>query len=164
MERLLRQSDEWLTPYELGVGLHYKRAINDAKDCRQEAWVGLNTGSLGRQTTCTKREPQVTAAIYAGPRRVELLRLRWSNVDFDLNRRQFHGNKNQQGPFRANGANRTGSLTGTARSSRRCGIRLHQSGYRNTVYRSRSPSQQHAEKRVSPISPFMTCVTMPSSA
>jgi integrase len=29
--------------------------------------------------------PLVTVAIYAGPRRGELLKLRWANVDFDLN-------------------------------------------------------------------------------
>ena len=29
--------------------------------------------------------PLVTVAIYAGPRRGELLKLRWSNVDFGLN-------------------------------------------------------------------------------
>src|SRR5260370_6612310 len=34
-------------------------------------------------------------------------------------------------------------------------IRIPKSG----IPISRSPSQQHAEKRVSPISPFMTCVT-----
>ena len=31
----------------------------------------------------------MTVAIYAGPRRGELLKLRWSNVDFDLNAINF---------------------------------------------------------------------------
>ncbi|MBA3515996.1 MAG: hypothetical protein H0T77_16690 [Pyrinomonadaceae bacterium] len=31
----------------------------------------------------------VTVAIYAGPRRGELLKLRWSNVDFDLHAVNF---------------------------------------------------------------------------
>jgi len=35
----------------------------------------------------------VTVAIYAGPRRGELLRLRWSNVDFDLNTINFKETK-----------------------------------------------------------------------
>jgi integrase len=34
-------------------------------------------------------KPIITAAIYAGPRRGELLRARWSNVDFDLNAINF---------------------------------------------------------------------------
>ena len=35
----------------------------------------------------------VTAAIYAGPRRGELLKLRWTNVDFDLNTITFKETK-----------------------------------------------------------------------
>jgi integrase len=37
--------------------------------------------------------PLVTVAIYAGPRRGELLKLRWSNVDFDLNTINFKETK-----------------------------------------------------------------------
>src|SRR5678815_1583111 len=37
--------------------------------------------------------PLVTVAIYAGPRRGELLKLRWSNVDFDLNTITFKETK-----------------------------------------------------------------------
>jgi integrase len=69
--------------------------------------------------------PLVTVAIYSGPRRGELLRLRWSNVDFDLNAINFHGNKDEQRPFRPYGAERAGSAIGAARPGRRCGIRLH---------------------------------------
>lgn len=37
--------------------------------------------------------PLVTVAVYAGPRRGELLKLRWSNVDFDLNTLNFKETK-----------------------------------------------------------------------
>jgi integrase len=43
-------------------------------------------------------------AIYAGPRRGELLKLRWANVDFDLNTITFKENKNKQRPLSADGA------------------------------------------------------------
>jgi integrase len=38
----------------------------------------------------------VTVAIYAGPRRGELLKLRWSNVDFELNAINFTETKTNQ--------------------------------------------------------------------
>ena len=38
-------------------------------------------------------QPLVTVAIYAGPRRGELLKLRWANVDFDLNTITFKETK-----------------------------------------------------------------------
>ena len=38
-------------------------------------------------------QPLVTVAIYAGPRRGELLKLRWANVDFDLNAITFKETK-----------------------------------------------------------------------
>jgi integrase len=37
--------------------------------------------------------PLVSVAIYAGPRRGELLKLRWANVDFDLNTMTFKETK-----------------------------------------------------------------------
>ena len=38
-------------------------------------------------------QPLVTVAVYAGPRRGELLKLRWANVDFDLNTITFKETK-----------------------------------------------------------------------
>jgi integrase len=38
-------------------------------------------------------QPLVTVAVYAGPRRGELLKLRWVNVDFDLNTITFKETK-----------------------------------------------------------------------
>ena len=38
-------------------------------------------------------KPLLTVAIYAGPRRGELLKLRWAEVDFDLNTIAFKETK-----------------------------------------------------------------------
>jgi integrase len=88
-----------------------------------------------------------------------LLKLRWCNVDFDLNAINFTETKTNRDrsvpmepivqealvnlPDEAGDAEYvfTNPDTGTG------------------IPTSRSPSQQHAEKRLSLISPFMTCVT-----
>ncbi len=63
MERLLHHYFDSLARYMLEVGLQqgqareeaYKRAIDNSKDCREEALAGLNAGILGPQTTCTTK-------------------------------------------------------------------------------------------------------------
>jgi integrase len=59
--------------------------------------------------------PLITVAIYAGPRRGELLKLRWANVDFHLNSGNFTETKTNKDRFCANGANRSASTFGTLR-------------------------------------------------
>ena len=63
MQRLLEQYEDWLGDGALRGGLSegqakqeaFKQAVNNAQDCRKEAWAGLSTGILGPQTTCTTK-------------------------------------------------------------------------------------------------------------
>jgi hypothetical protein len=63
MERLIGQFSSWLNNGALRGILSqgqakqeaFKQAVDNAKDCREEAWAGLNTGTLSPQTTCTAK-------------------------------------------------------------------------------------------------------------
>lgn len=102
--------------------------------------------------------PLVTVAVYAGPRRGELLKLRWSNVDFDINTLNFKEtktNKDRSVPMEPMVRTALLELRESASGAEYVFVNPD-TGTRLPM--SRNPFPQHAAKQVSPISDFTICV------